>query len=552
MFNAKRKGIALITVVLISALIFASIVGITLKVISENKIVAARSASQRALSAAETGLSQALFNLRNADFTPGGRTTVPPGTTDLSLTYLTIDNVENIAEASAGAASASTTYGEVPVPGGDGVPYVTYQVKIKKVSGDPFNTNYNNSTLDNVLEIYSLGTVYDKQDGSVIARKAVMMNCAITFNVKPATPGSPPSNPVNVNYGIVSGGNMNFVGNANRVFHGDIYAGGDIMKNSNNDNSTIVLDGNAYAHGSVDSGIVANPEQVYEGVSSPSDTIDQIIDRLKDFNKDLADAFMIGNYPYNGSNSDYPNTNRSTLSTDDQTIINNIFNYYLGDNTNFGRVSSFYDDLESEKIYTNYYSGLSATGKTFLQNLANPTYKDKIVCYYKGDVGKKDLTDNIKLGGVLIIDGNLSITSSITINPDNNNLIIRVTGNVDLKGGATLNCGNPGGIFASGENANSKVGVGSFTLNGFLITPRDIDINGTFTCNGSLLTKGNISLQGTTNITYVDRGLGNIQVIPTPPSEFESASLENVASAGQNSSNPSSWQEVSYDKFLNP
>jgi len=578
MFNAKRKGIALITVVLISALIFASIVGITLKVIPENKIVAARSASQRALSAAETGLSQALFNLRNADFISGGRTTVPPGTTDSSLTYLTINDVENIAKATAGAVlpSTSTTYGEVPVPGGNGVPYVTYQVKIKKISGDSFSESYDKNTLDNVLEIYSLGTVYDKQGGNVVARKAIMMSCATTFKVNPATPETPGSNPVNVNYGIVSGGNMNFVGNANRVFQGDIYAGGDIMKNSNNDNSTIVLDGNAYAHGSVDPGIVpdAVPPKKYEGVSSPSSTIDKIITELSKYNKSLADAFIAGAYPYDGTVDGYPNTNLNDsttfpdLTVDDKEKISEIMSDYLldsyiapknpHDSDYDGRnVLTFYNDIISGKIKSDNITKISTFGLSSFTSFFNElaTAKDKIIVYYNGSFDKSQEVDqlfNLNIGGTIVVEGDLKINSSGTINQNNNSLLLVVKGNIDLAGGATLNCGKTGelgGIFASGENANSKVGVGNFTLNGYLVTPRDIDVNGTFSCNGTLMTKGSIDLQGTTNITFVNRGLGNIQVIPMPPSGPEPASLENVASAGQNSNNPSSWQEISYDEF---
>jgi len=561
MFKKKRKGVALITVVLISALIFVSIIGITLKVVPENKIVVARSASERALSAAETGLSQVIFNLRNADFKNG--TTVPSSST---AAYLKISDVEDIARASAGAVlppSPSTTYGKMAVPGGDGVPYVTYEVKIKKVSGDSFDPNYDRDTLENTLEIYSLGTVYDKEGGNVIARKAIKTGCLVTFKVNPATGGTSNPNPVDLKYGIVSGGNMNFIGNSNRVFHGDIYAGGMIDKNSNNDNSNIVLDGSAYASGSIDPGIVpdADPPKKYEGVPSPSNTIDKIIAELSKYNKSLADAFIAGAYPFDGTETanGYPNTNRSSLSGTDQAIINSIFVNYLGDNTNFSKVSSFYNDLESGKIYTNYQSGLSSTGQAFLQNLANPAYKSNIVCYYKGDVDKKDLPDNIKLGGVLIIDGDLSITSSITINPGDPNhvppippnpLLIRVTGDVDLAGNATLY----GNIFASGEDANQKVGVGDFTLNGFLVTPRDINVNGTFSCNGSLLTKGSINLKGTTNITYADTGLGSITVSITPPTPPAPAELVNVndANAAPTETNKAPWKEISYDEFQNP
>ncbi|MGB9770319.1 hypothetical protein, partial [Caldisericum exile] len=65
--NIRRKGVALITVILISALVLTSIIGIVLKVVPEKAISNAQSTSQRALTAAEACVSQIAFDLRNAD-----------------------------------------------------------------------------------------------------------------------------------------------------------------------------------------------------------------------------------------------------------------------------------------------------------------------------------------------------------------------------------------------------------------------------------------------------------------------------------------------------
>ena len=151
MFRYKRKGMALITVVLISALLFVSIIGITLKVVPENKIIVARSSSQRALTAAETGLSHVLFNLRNADFMTD--TTAPSGMPE----YLDIADVKAIA-------SNTAVYLLAPDLGehaySTGTPYVTYWVKIKKTGGDTWTPTDapSEETHSVTLAIYSMGT----------------------------------------------------------------------------------------------------------------------------------------------------------------------------------------------------------------------------------------------------------------------------------------------------------------------------------------------------------------------------------------------------------
>jgi hypothetical protein len=524
---------ALITVVLISALVFASIIGITMKVVPENKMVAARSSSQRASTAAETGLSQVLFNLRNADF--AGGTTAPPASDE----YLDILDVRNIAQYPEHTAFA---YGETTVPGGTGTPYVTYSAKIEKTSGAAFDPDDIATAVPTTLAIYSLGTIYDKQNGTVLARKAILTECGVLFGAK---------SDVSLEYGLVSGGTIKFIGGSNRVFHGDIYAGGNITKNSAG-GSTIVLDGTAYAGGSVDSGIVpvTDPPSYQEGVPSPSDSIDEMNARLNaKYSKTLATAFRDGTAPYDGSDSNYPTTKRDVLGLTpvDTAILNNIFDSYLGDPTDFAKVASLYTDLESGKIRDDNGAGLSVPGKAWVNALMDPDYRELIVCYYNGNVTKKELGDvGWKLGGGLIIEGSLTVNSSGTINPDPdpnqsppdpNPLVLRVMGNVDLGGGGTLN----GNIYASGENksSNKKIGVGNFTLNGYLFTALvwDIDVGGAFTCNGSLITKGNIDLNGTTNITYIDRGLGELS-IPVGSREITANAL------------PSTWKVVSYDEFV--
>jgi len=545
MFKLKRRGVALITVVLISALLFVSIIGITLKVIPENKIIAARSASERALTAAEAGINQVLFNLRNADFT--NNLTVPPGTTEPSLTYLTIYEVEQIRDGSVGFVLTKKT--NLPNPYLSGTPAVTYWVKITKNSDDGAMSN---RTIG--LTVDSLGIVFqDKNNNNaldttddVLARRVVETKVTYKINITTTT---------TIQGAIISGGDITFIGNSNTVFTGDIYADGNIDLNSQSGNAWVVLSGDAYAHGYVDSGIVSDPNKKHENAPSNSGVITDIINNFKWYilpsTTSISDAFKSGTPPYDGMNPEYdptkyPNTNRSYLGDPASSLarvqVDSIMNSYLGDSSNFGTssqsgVANFYTDLFSGKILLDN-PGLEPAARTFFLNLVNPQYSEKIVTYYKGTgadkvVDKETLSNvDFKLGGVLIIDGDLKINGNDTINPDNNPLIVIVTGDVDLKGGGTFN----GSIYAA--SSNSKVSAGNFTINGTLVSPGLIDIAGDVTCNGTIISQTGVRLNGTNKIYY------NSGYLPSFLQTGVSISTNNGNSA---STDPSSWKEIPYD-----
>ncbi len=221
MILRKRKGMALITVVLIAALFLISIIGISAKVISEKKVSNARSSSERALVAAETGLSQTLFNLRNADFITN--TTAP--STD--LTYLTVDKIKSIVINDVGDVADCT---EQAYSDSTDVPYVTYHIKIKRLSGD-YDTVWNPSTTTedydarNIpVQIYSLGTVYsDSTKAEILAKRVVTTECCVVYSKESDTTYDSSSEAFN--YGLFSGGDIIFSGGAQEV-DGNIYAGG--------------------------------------------------------------------------------------------------------------------------------------------------------------------------------------------------------------------------------------------------------------------------------------------------------------------------------------
>ncbi|HEX7608248.1 MAG TPA: hypothetical protein VF370_02895 [Candidatus Cryosericum sp.] len=547
MVRGSRKGMALITVVLIAALVFASIVGIVATVVPEKKMIVSRSVSQRALTAAETGLSQVVFNLRNADFSK--RKTDPVGATapDGNTAYLTIDKVQTIAQAPPSASTCVWNGGLGTPPDGGGTPYVVYNVKIQKTGGASISFDFSDMPTSSgtvFITIYSLGIVYDKQGqgGTVLARKAISTRCEVGFALGGGT---------SLNYSMVSGASINFNSNAPRVLQGDVWAGGDITKGPNTDKSNIMLDGIAYAGGHVDSGVV-DPSKVVENAAPPNTTLTSLFTTLKaNYSQAMAAAFQKGDPPYDGTVPGYPNTNLSGLPvTTDQGFLRTMFTYYLGDSTNFARIASFYPDLSSGEILKDYSGKLTTNGITFLTNLqgfaTNSATANEIVCYY--DAGMQNNNSNntvndamlggIPLGGTLVIKGDLSITKSPTVvnAAPTNPLVLSVTGDVSLTGGL-INAN----IYASGENAgtgnngqgNPSIGVGRCILKGYLATPLGIGVAGGFTCNGSLVSGGQIDVNGTVNIKYDPTG-----GMPMPGS---SAVTVNAAQG--------TWQQISYDAF---
>lgn len=536
---------ALLTVVLIAALIFVSIVGIAARVVPENKMIASRSASERALTAAEAGLSQVLFNLRNTDFTSPG-TTVPVGmATDSPLRYLTFTNVLDIARASGPYPETfpaeDQSYTSSPVPGGGTTPYVTYQVKIQKMPGSSSSSTQMPAM---GLRIYSLGTVSDKINGTVLARKAIVLDVSIAYTTSTV-----------IKAAMLAGDTVKFNGNGNRVVAGDAWTGGDITKGGTAGSFIIQDPGTAYATGSIDDGVAAKS---VTHATSPSSELDAVISKLESaYSKVSADAFMNGNYPYNGQPG-YPDT--SLVKTD--PTIQSIFVYYLGVNTNFARVASFYPDLKNGTIY-NPGTGSKTTGiddfssqavrdcLTSLRTFTTAANGNKIVVYYDGSASPSDVTDNMLasagVGGTLVINDNFSMNggtvnySASTFPVGVNPLTLRVMGTVDLKGNGVL----VANIFASGESStkNPEVSVdgtggnnSTFKFAGFLVTTEDAKIGGNVNIYGTVAADSTLDVGGNNTITYVDSGLGTIEGPLTP-----------TVAAVQ-----SSWKEVSFDKFNNP
>jgi hypothetical protein len=546
----KRKGIALISVVLISALVFVSIIGIVLKIVPEKNISVARVSSERALSAAEGGISNIYFALLNSDIKDENVSNVEEA---LNLDPSEISTFKNnlinviVTLANFSPNSTAVSVGEFKF---DTNPYTTFYIKMKRLpKGDCAECVDDSETWDSQeanqssdgsktirIAIYSLGTIYkgSSKNSEVAARKAVESEMNITYNKE--TIYKPGSDPVDVppkpegnsgvfNYALTSGEDINFGGNS-QVIKGDIRANGDVNLGTQQ-NKVRVKDGIIYTSGVVkgDGKIIGGKEEGYAKIDWPELSLD--------YYQSLYNNFLTGKFPYDGSpvvNSKgeqiidnevplyYPDTRDGT--------IQNIINTYLNDENlePLDRIEKFYSDLQNK-------DGLFAplVGPYIL---AWEQLKDRakfIVYYIDGDV---HVNSNKTLSGTFVINGDLRINGNYTINSDGS-LAFLVSGDI-IK-----------------ANGNAEV-------NGFLYADGDLSLGtGNFTVNGGIVTKGTINVSGSIDVTYVpmyDDMLTSISGEPgytIPGSEETNFLNKSVIEKVEQSQTPS-WKEISYDKFLNP
>ena len=530
----KRKGVALISVILIGALVFASIIGIVLKVVPEKNISVARVSSERALSAAEDAIARVYFELINANLKDGS-INIP---TDMGFPYLSTNKISQLA--SLGPEDQPVDFGEYDHSTN---PYTTFWVKIKRLdtngTWDPREANINTDGQKIIhVAIYALGTVYrgNSRNSGVAARKAIETEMDITYNKtsyinegtdpyhKDPKPGS---NQGVFNYALCSGVDINFAGNS-QVIKGDIRTNGNI---TNQNKKVRVKDGSAYASGSIDDGIVSNENKKHEGY----DTINPWPELSLDYYQSLYNNFLTGEYPYNGS---------PVLNSKGEQIIENEVPLYYPDTSNEaiqGIINTYLNDPtitnpldRIEKFYSDLQKGEGSFGSSLplylVEDWISLRDRAKFILYYiDGDV---HVNSNKTLSGTFVINGDLRINGNYTINSDGS-LAFLVSGNI-IK-----------------ANGNAEV-------NGFLYADGGLSLGtGSFTVNGGIVTKETINVSGSIDVTYspmYDTMLSSIEGEPgedIPGSEGYEELVESKIDYVERHSSPS-WKEISYDEFINP
>jgi len=500
----KRKGIALISVVLISVLVFVSIIGIVLKVVPEKSISNARISSERALSAAEAGLSQVVFDLRNMTFSNGG--SIGPSVY-YGTHYVTVSEAANIVK-NPGSVVDLKESNTKSITLQD-YPNVTYWAQVKADSSvtpwDPFTGDPKNG-YDVPVIIYVLGTAYNNSSHTfILARKAIMVDYTIIYSKTSEFISGPETGAFK--YALFSGTSLVFQG-ASQVITGDVFSNGDIVLNAKEVKDR-VLNGKAYLNG-----------DLYYKDNKPPITDPNAFPKTEE-NPELKGAhyiwlsnqFKTGSAPYNGATVTdkdgiviyvYPNV--SSLSS---IIQSNDYLGPAGSSSTIDGIQRFYSDLMNN---SGGFAGL--LGPLYD---AREALKEKIssaVYYIEGDA---------------IINGNFTCEGAIYIH-----------GDLHLNGGAEIY--NPGGlaIFVDGR----VLANGNAYVEGLLFTTKDIYGTGSFASKGSIVALGGLNVNGSLDVTYSDINMPNTDT-GNDTEEVESV-IEDVKQG------EFTWKEISYDEFLSP
>ncbi len=498
-----RKGFALVWVVLFSAALFLSIIGIILRVAPQNQILVSSTNSKRSLAVAEAGLSQDIFDIRNTDFLSN---TILPTDTDH---YLTVAKVKEIVK---NAPNHVVDCGEYVYSTN---PYSTYWVKIKRLpkgDQDVWDPDTGGEGEKHIyVAAYALGTIYDSSAKSkVMARSAIKTEFGITYAKK--NQYNPTNQNEAFNYAVFSGNDIKFGGNS-KAIDGSIYSGG-IVDLGSSPSKVRVQNGNLESVGGwVGKGQVTGSKTQVQDKGFPELNLE--------YYKQLANRFKTGRYPYNGTVSGFPNTTNP--------ILQSIIQSYLGAQD----VSSTVNGIQN--FYTDLMNGTGLFLTLDPITLSNLRDNIKAAVYYLDadsplnggngngiiDSGEQiKINANFNCQGAIVINGDLFINGNANVTNEGG-LAILVNGDIIKSNGN----GNLSGLFYA--TGGMEFGTGSFSITGSIVTKEMITVSGDYT----------ITFQPITNMPNLDI-------------TGESFTVKNSIKEVQESH--SAWEQVSFDEFNNP
>jgi hypothetical protein len=529
----RRKGFALIWVVLIGALIFVGIVGLTLRIVPENMITVARTHTQRALSVAEEGTNQVLFDLRNYKNNVFDPNSIIPNAT--AIHYLETGDILSLINTYSNGVIIDPikgTYITNPSPPSDESFETRYQAKIKVISNTYSDEGgVRTGTLN--VSLYTLGTALNRANENVLARKAIKTGFLVDYKKITPQPGweDGTTSPV-FDYALLSGENITFKGSAQTVT-GNIHAIGIVDLGNAQNQVRVGGGGNAEAEDKIQGAGVVTGLPLSGSPPSPKITFPEI--NIVSY-KALADDFRDGTIPYDGTEtaSGFPNTNNLFLKPAIQAYLG-----APGTSSTVGGIQDFYTNL------------MAGTGEFSVAQVKDPdalkTLQDNVkaaVFYVDADSplnggngdGKIQSNEEIKINGNYSFQGTIVINGTLTLNGN------ATIGDVNTQGGSA--------ILVNGDIDTSKLN-GTAQLYGAYYATGSITGKGTFDCEGSIVTKGTIALNGNYSVTYVPINNPNLGITTpgheTPPTGETSYSITSAASE----TSSYSWKEISYEAFQN-
>ena len=545
-----RQGFALITAVVITAAILATIVGIATLTVRETRVQAEQNASDQALAVAERGLADVVSRLK----------------TDLAIEA--IDRPKDVAwEPRLSIDSDGTEVSTVKTGA-----HSFYWVKVVP-------TSYENANKDRDYAIYAAGfivrpkitddegnTTYDSlalkalaaSTTDVIARRIVSLTSYgivkwETSEGTPLIPGNPGTQgdlSWPFSYGLFTGETFNMVGSknlANVTTSGTsgMYAVQDITMTSN--------------HTLSNADLFAEHAILAEGITVVGGTLDSISHRpapgTATFPKldleaymDLFDAFVSGTAPFNGSKDDYPDLSLANVRSAVLTALGDPQNSNVtvdGQIHHFvtpASLSNYTDQVVSGSLVASLEGSLKPNEIIALQALSSTLSKSVFYVRDSGGDKPKDAdatwtSDRANLAGVIVCSGNVRFTGC----PDfasGQVAAILAQGNIDIAG-STKDVSR--GIFYA-EGTVKYAGGGK-------------DNEGTGQFEGQIISQGTVKFDGGGGVTFKNYSsmLGGIlpggkDPTPDTPPTLGTAVISGFESFTQEAS---SWTEKAWLDFLN-
>lgn len=511
---------ALLTVVLVAALVLISIVSIAARAATEGIIVTGQNLSKKALSVAEAGLADVLTDLRSAQWAASANPQLR------AESYLTPAQVTALATALAASSSGTpAVVGKVqpyPYPlNADGSWSSEYSVKVVKDSVARWDGS--SSWLNQVvrLKIYSSAWVYAQASSShdqatAAARRVVYSVYDVEFNLDVDVTETRSDL---FNYGILSGGQIN-LGGSGGIAAGNIRSLTGIDVGSQErlylgiDSKGKLIPDSSYVYKAISPDIPTGNPGALKNLSSwyqkPTDSLSIPTFLDLDYYRDMALAFKTGLPPYDDPdpNSEYPNTNSD--------LIRGVVQTYLGSGASStpAQIEAFYEHLAADHSW-------ELASPNLMKNLAKAVY------FIEGD-GKFTNKGGSTIAGTVVMNGNLDMEGG-TINAGSGGLALLVQGNIEVgTGGGTV--------------------IGAIFVTGSLTT-----LNGNFFVQGSIAVAETVN-KGTGDFTveYV-YSPGLPPVIVRVPGEGVNGTITSVgypASGGSSTTTP--WREASSANFNDP
>jgi cytoskeletal protein CcmA (bactofilin family)/type II secretory pathway pseudopilin PulG len=431
-----RRGFALVTVVIVAAILAVSAMMLTMTLAAETQITKTDALFKTALNVAEEGANTALSSIRT-------QTTIPGSST---AWVQAID--AQVQQVLAHAVPTPAMYlGEAV----HGSVRGAYQVQIT-VLGAPApqwesKTTHPSATFTKVTDfgtatvrVAVTGAAYPPSVSTMIsgttlsggysARRAVQTTTLISYTVETLTGHTaatviPDTFPLDM--AILTGGSVSIAGAA-KEFHGSVYANGDVYVQK----SSGITGGYAYAAGSATGNVPAGSKSgmTKRDLPDPSASLP--------FYQAMYYAYLHGQAPYDGSDSRYTDTR--------QLLSNGTTN----------------------PNYVKYHIAALLASPTATQYFTDPT------AIYYVDAGSGLHLNGGNLSGTIVVKGNIFINGNITVAAGSSLPAIIATGNVTKDNG----CSYVKGVIVAG---GTFTGRGTADIYGAIISSDSVDLKGNFT-----------------------------------------------------------------------